>query len=126
MRSIVLLSEKPVDLVRLSADLRGLADCEAHLTSAACLVIARRDDLVTVLADDEILNDYDGSELEARGVDWMRVHLAALSFRRLALLKEVLMLCRPRLGAAWLDDDHGVILPVDEALADFTGFVASA
>lgn len=124
MRSIVLLSENPVDLLRAQDDLRRLSECEAHLTSAVCMVVERRDDLMTVLVDDDILNDYDGSELEACGVDWMRVHLAALSFRRLGLLSDVLVVCRPQLGAAWLDNDHGVILPADDALADLPGFMA--
>lgn len=126
MNTVLLLSEGPVSLQRLEGPLRALAGSSVYYTSPARLAVERGADFAAVFVDDGILDDYDPEELQERGIDPRRVHAAAIEFRRVELLRDVLVAVQAEVGVAWVDDDAGGIVPIGEAVRRFLGLRGEA
>lgn len=116
MKTMLLLSEIPISLHRLETQFRALPDARVYFTSPARLAVERGADLTAIFVDDGILKDYDGAELERHGINPLHVHASAIELRQLGLLRDVLTAALPELGTAWLDNDAGLILPIEEAV----------
>jgi hypothetical protein len=116
MKTMLLLSEEPVVLQDLVLPIESRIGGNVYFTSPACLAVQRGPDFASMLTDDTIVADYEEGELERHGIDRDRVHTCAIAFRERRFLGEVLEAILPQIRTSWMDDDNGVILPLDEAV----------
>lgn len=121
MKTMVLLSEEPVVLQDLVLPLESQLGGKVYFTGPTCLAVQRGKDFATMVADDTIVADYEEGELEGYGIDRGRVHACAIAFRDRRFLGEVVGALLPRIRTGWLDNDHGVILSLDEAVRRLRG-----
>jgi hypothetical protein len=117
MQTVILLTQDVVSLDRFVEPLRARVGGDVYYTSASRLAVSRNDELGAFEAGDETMDDYEDGELEVIGQRRDTVHPFAVEFRRVAFLREMLLAVQSEVGVAWVDNDHGVILPLAEFIA---------
>src|SRR5262249_26313004 len=119
MNTVILLTREPMSLARFARCLESsVAGSRVHSPAAHDLVVTCGNRSVFLLASNDTLNDYEDHELEAHGIELPELSngpcVCGIAFRDVTLLRAVLGALIPEVGVAWVDNDHGVILPIAE------------